>query len=372
MPDLTTGVVLRIVRSLLIWMAALLPATAGQPIRGSDDVSLQDIRAAWERRRESIKSFRYECRLQEGLIKGSRSRMANPLGGQHKKDVPGADVILETVLTFSLAGKKIACTKEGEQWIDQLNAPATREFRATFDTVHNKTLTRGGPLDLGGVATAGKPDDILTVNADTTAFWLAFSPVTWMQQRLYDPDRMAVSQAHAFRGGHACVELSTPRRNPSWRALLYVDPSRECIPLQWIEEYKGVVRTDLSIEYVSDEGVGWRVSAWHQKRFDGSGTLDSSSTCEITRCAINERVADDVFTIEFPTGAHVAEHDGDTAKYYIALGGGKKRYISSSQFGVLPPAVPKGRSWGPFMLAGTGLLAILAIVFFLKRRRERR
>jgi hypothetical protein len=113
------------------------------------------------------------------------------------------------------------------------------------------------------------------------------------------------------------------------------------VPLELVVGNEGVVWRDLSIEYVPDKAVGWRVSAWNDKRFRASDVLEESRSWEVKRCSVNEPLDDGLFTFEFPKGAHVAENDGKATKYFIVLGDGERQYVSEREFIGLPPEAPR-------------------------------
>jgi hypothetical protein len=354
-----------------VWMVFVPLATVG-PVRGADNVTVEQVRAAWERRRESIRSFQYECELEEYLVKGSLNNVVEPSNKPRGKDVPNEDLILHSTIAFALSGSKIACCEEGEQWDEDSGSIEIRKFRSTFDGIQNKTLFDEAPLAEALVDSGGKAADALTVDVNLIAIWLAYSPADLLQRLGCNSDRMRVSDLHGFRDGHNCVELSMPRRNPAWRALVCVDPSRDYVPLQFTMKKDDVLRSDRSIQYVRDEQVGWRVSAWHEKRFNTSGGLERSSSGEVKRFSINQPLGDEVFRFQFPEGTHVVEGHGDTAKYYIALGDGKKREIARKEFGVSLRERPDGTPWIRFTLAAVGVVVILALVLVLRWRHERR
>jgi len=356
-----------------IWVALLPLATVDHPARGADDATVEQVIAAWERRRESTKCFQYECELEQSLVKGSRDDASDGFAGARKKSVPPDDIILHRAITFSLSGEKIAYCEEGEEWDGASQSRRTTRITAAFDAVVHKQLAQSpSTVTLGRILRGGQPGDILTVNATQTALWLAFSPVALLERLGYYPEKMTVSRLDAFRDGHDCAELSIPRRNPSWRALIYVDRSRGYIPLQFLEELNGVVRREVSIQYVPHEAVGSRVSAWNDKWFNGSGILNRSSSAKVKRCSINQPLGDEVFTLEFPEGTHFIEGEEETSKRFVALADGERRQISPEEYGMRGPVARGGGPWIRLLLGGAGAVLILALVFVLRRKRERR
>ena len=313
-------------------------ARAEQP--RNPEGAVEQVRAAWQKRRANVTSFRYECQEigRRSVAKGVPNRPTGPFALEPDVD-PTRNIAFRGSFTYSLAGEKIAFLEERESEQGQ-----TTENRGSFDTVYYKLLSYG-PLPMGELIPAakpGKPENISSdgfrVNANQTALWLWFSPIVQLQRLGYRPDKMQVRRLHVSRDGHDCLEGSIPTDTPSsWEILLDVDPARDYLPLAYVQQKKGTVRRDISIQYVHDKEAGWRVSAWDDKWFNESGSLRGSSRYEVKRCAINTPIGDEVFTFEFPKGAHIAERDGDAVKFFIAMGDGTRQYISENEFGALPP-----------------------------------
>jgi hypothetical protein len=370
----TIPVVLHSVQIAPLSVALVLMAITNSLAKGTDDTAVKQVRASWQQRERSIKCFRYDCTLECSLRKGSRNTIADRPDTDSHEDVPKRDVVLKGTLAFSVSGNKIAYSEEGEQWNDMSNTSRIIRVRAGFDSVDDRRLVEGGRMPLGSLVHGGKPGDTLTVQANETALWLWFSPETQLRRLAYSPEKMTVSQLHAYRDGRDCVEVSIPCNSPSWRILVYADTSRGYLPLQFVQQDKDVVRRDVSIQYVRDEAAGWRVSAWNDKWFSRSGVMEKSSRCTVTQCTINKPLDDGVFVIEFPVGTNVDEHDGDTTKCFIARADGQREYISQREYGRLPGESLPGTGGTTTRIVMVGVLSvtIVALLALLIRRRHRR
>ena len=331
---------------ILGWAVPTIPRVtlSAEPKGSESGVNVKQVQGAWQKRQDRIKSFGYECALESLLVKGSRNRMVFPARERQGEDVPKSDVVLRGTFAFSLSGEKMAYSARRDYWEDQSNSRKTQTFRAAFDGVHHKQLGEIGSLAMGSLEAGGKPGDILTHGKDEVALWLWFSPMAVLQRILFDPsemkvtERMTVSQGQVERDGHACAEVLIPGLRPSVRTLVYVDLGRDYVPLQLVQEWDGVPGHAMFIQYVRDEGVGWRVSAWIDNSFLESGAIGESTRYKVTRFSVNKPIDQSTFTFEFPKGAHIAETAKDGAgKFFIALGNGKRQYIPESEFGALPP-----------------------------------
>ena len=215
----------------------------------------------------------------------------------------------------------------------------------TFDGLENRLIGRSEnrPFAMGLLDSRGEPAEMLTIPGVLVPLWLAYSPSEVLCRVWYRAGKMEVHEPRAVYDGRGCVVLTLPRSTPDWVGHLYVDAKRDYVPIRFVRQYRHKVLSEHSIRYVSDKQVGWVPSQWVSKQYDSSGLLQVRTSVEITNYSINQPLAGDVFAVEFPRGTHVAHLDGQQKKYFIALGGGKRRetaahfQASARQAG---PAVP--------------------------------
>ncbi len=376
----TVNDILRWTWTTPLWLTFLPFAIADQPARGADDDVVKQVLTAWQKRTESINSFQYECALERFLVKGSLRKVAGTSDRKSQKDIPPEDLLLRDTFTYSLSGDKMALWREGQQWDDHPDRRRLIKYTTAFDGNRYRSIEKGGELFRGSEAAKNNADphnidfrvlaDMLTNSADQAALWLWFSPVASLERLGYSPGNMEASRLRTFCEGHACYELSLPKKRASaWRSLVYADPSRDYLPLQYVEQQSGIVRDNISIQYVSDGKVGWHVSAWKDKRFTNAGSLAESLSCEVKRCSVNEPLEDKVFTFEFPNSTRV--HEVDSNKYYVALGGGERRYISEREYGMSPHEAPSGATSRVLFAISVTAIIIVLVFALLWRRRHR-
>jgi hypothetical protein len=182
-----------------------------------------------------------------------------------------------------------------------------------------------------------------------------FSPASHLQDLGYPAEKMRVNRLHVSRGGRDCLEAALKPVIPDaylakfdasrhaeilegaakWQLLLYIDPVREYLPVAWVQQLAGVTMRELEIQYAREQDGMWQVSAWLNKQFDQSGKLYETSSFEVKRCSINKPLHDDLFTFEFPKGAKVIDFDSNPQKYFVALGKGKRRYVSEKEYSAI-------------------------------------
>jgi len=372
-------------RSVLLACAILLCAVAliaKVPLRGAE--ILDEIHASWQKRTNSIKSFRYECRLEELLAKASRNLPAHRRAKKNQlpAEVPNVDAVLQRIVTCSMAGEKIAYSEDGEEWDDSTNRIRAGTYKVAFDARNYRQLVTGSTASQPKVAqgeladknNSGALASSLTLNVNQTAFWLWYSANDWLERRGYPPSTCKVNERRDFRDGRECVVASLRTSVPSaWKMMLYLDPVRDYLPLQMVLENDGIVRCDLSIQYAKDEKVGWRVSAWKDESFGKTGANDKSVSVEVTHFLVNEPLDDDLFTFEFPEGTQFQETSAAApTKYYVALASGGRKEIAKREFG-RPPALTSKGNWTrvTLIVVSAAVVAVLILAAVTLRMRRK-
>jgi hypothetical protein len=79
---------------------------------------LQSIRDAWQKRHDAIKSFHYECELEESRKVGATS-FNGLFGKPADKDGAKEQIVLQSDLSYSMANGRIALSIIGEDWDDR-------------------------------------------------------------------------------------------------------------------------------------------------------------------------------------------------------------------------------------------------------------
>ena len=114
---------------------------------------------------------------------------------------------------------------------------------------------------------------------------------------------------------------------------MLIDPTRDFVPVHFQTTRNAGFIDELSIKYVPDRTIGFRVSEWSDKVVYHSGAITSRS-CKVMHCSINKPLGDDVFAIHFPKGAEVVQIDGEQRRYYVIVDDQESlRPIPEEEFG---------------------------------------
>jgi hypothetical protein len=309
---------------------------------GPDSAVVEQVRAAWQKRHALIRSFQYECDLGSSRsVPQSKAGKPSPFGPDWEKDVPNAPVLLHKAVGFTLSGEKLAYSETGDHWDEGLGSVGTSTFKGAFDGRAYRNFMYTGVVAQGFVnpaSTRAAPIDAITKNRNQTAMRLWQGPSDCLNTLSYSIDRMEETGRRAFCDGFECVELSVPAKGKfPWRVLIHADPSRDYAPLEYIEENAGNVVRQLTVQYVQDTKVGWRVSAWSDISFNSKGLLTDSVVCKVKNCSINEAIPESTFMLEFPVGARVCDVTSGEKQYYTVTDSRERNVIAVSDFSRLPP-----------------------------------
>jgi hypothetical protein len=299
----------------LLFLVSLQGAFAEPPKHTG--ASVKEILAAWEKRQANIRSFHYECQLEESARRSTKkgNKVQDPFrDAPDEARLSGKDFVLSQTFVYSLCGNKIAWSKEGRVWNDQMNGPRITKTKVAFDGTYTRTLHEDeGPRRSGVLAGDDGPGafrDHARMQVDQLAISLWSFPIAWLIAQGYDPKKMSIDEDCASGDDRGYVKVMMPRTGSSWWASVYVDPSRDYMPAEFVAALNGIIRTDLSVQYVRHDKIGWRVSAWTHKQFGKSGVADSKVSSRVKSYSINEPIAKEIFESEFPDGTPVAEPHG--------------------------------------------------------------
>ncbi len=213
--------------------------------------------------------------------------------------------------------------------------------RTTFDSRrYYKLLECTHHLPEGSTATVGSEFeeginfyDIITNGLLINAFWFADS--TLLQLDRVDgvkADDLLITLPHIDQDGTDCVQLEiSPKSNPRWHDFVLLDATREYVPVKFQQTFDGNSKNELLIKYIPDVKIGWRVSQWTDKQLKPTGDV-VVRTCKVTRCSVNEKLEDKLFTIDFPKSADGLSSRGEGATFYIVADDGTEQPITAAEF----------------------------------------
>jgi hypothetical protein len=266
----------------------------------ADEVTVERIRDAWKARDAATRSIQYVCKLirSEVVVIGDE----DPFVAANSQ--PNARVSYVSDLTFTVNGNKAACVHSGHLgWDSQRGGPRELVRQCIFDGKTGKVLYQGEDPPPAELTQGRMPDQLR--NTDLQSVWLGYSPEQYFRrQGFYQLKRMEIRNPGLTWEDRRVVELVIPSdATPLALCMMYVDPDKGFSPVRAIEVFKGVPRRDVTLDYVEDDRVGWRLSSWSYAW--GAPRDVSQSQGAVERCIVNEEIDDSIFGIQFPIGTHV-------------------------------------------------------------------
>jgi hypothetical protein len=131
-----------------------------------------------------------------------------------------------------------------------------------------------------------------------------------------------VLSQNAIVGKTHCVKLQY--RFAGWVENFWVDPAREDLVVAWEDASGRNAATFVTLEYDRNGKYGWVPASWTY----GSNPAGGTTSCRVSKFALNERIPQDIFTVKFPPGTRVFDKKL-LERYVVAQDGSKSNLLKS-------------------------------------------
>jgi hypothetical protein len=332
--------------------ASLIFAT---PVCASDNepITKQTIIAAWTERQSRVTSFDFAW---NGPM---FEKLEPPI---FVKPSPKDKKLPDSIN----APMRLVCDKSGRLRLEETDIGKT--MTDVFDGTYRKTLFHPTEGDFPNAHIGRKGPNIIPRNIRTIPIFLIYRPLERTMGR-FDPAKVDLTSERGL-----VDELSCPVLRQQDRAV-WVDPTREFLPVRYYEFQKGKTVVSIEIKYQANANFGWVPSSWREVCSTPDGNVFLSVNASVTAYDINVPISDKDFDIQYPTGTLV--HDYITNEEYIIRAGGTRRPIlpgelTETNYQELlhsdPPGTPRHFWFRPLFLVAAGLLvAIVAGTVFYRR-----
>lgn len=109
-------------------------------------------------------------------------------------------------------------------------------------------------------------------------------------------ENLAVSQNVATIDGDECIGLYHSQ------GMVWVSPSRDYLPMQYVESCRGVTCLDVRLSYSKEAEHEWVPSSWKMSLIQQDRTSTYRYEVKVDEYRVNEPIADSVFEITYPPG----------------------------------------------------------------------
>ncbi len=285
-------------------------------------ISRDDIVRAWNRRKEQVRSARFEW----SEVRNTTADLFLPGETRVEPDDPqyGVDSSL------SLKGDQIRHTFRKSIWRE--NAPrGENEYVSVSNGTTSKVYLPPGYVSdypMGHATNEYGSNDIASVYLKPFlwTFRTSTSGALVAPMEVFD-----VVPDHVIHQGRECVILRH-RASPTHGYDVWVDPSRDFLIVRQQFVRDGRVGNQLDIDYeFNDQGGVWVPSDWRFAMLNSKGNPIHSVNGTLTRAEINVDIPDTDFEFDFPEGTLV--HEGQVHQH-IVMADGTQRPIAVSDRGL--------------------------------------
>jgi hypothetical protein len=266
-----------------------------------------DVIKAWQKRQDSVKTFRFVWTEQQTHPKGW---LPNPRYPQHEwLNIPGllVDRNYTVSKTLSVDGQKMKYTfeidrkeepdgvrvKSPDNRSDGLGVQRNYSYVSVFDGQVGKTsLTTklDGPPPVVHQTTTNMDAQ----NLDTRAILMAFRPLDPVMGHLL-LDRAVTNERRRFYQGKSTFLLEE-RHDPSgWKTMLWVEPERDFLVSRYDVYFEQKLIAEIDIDYVEDSRWGWIPNGWRLTQLLADASRRLLSEAKVTSYNINEPIGSKEF-----------------------------------------------------------------------------
>lgn len=351
--------------------AVLGPSNHAAGGEADRDALLSTVIEQWRRREDATRSFRF-------VWQGRQFRGADYHALPQDGDVPANVGQIRIALTTCL--HESGCLAKFETDRDYWRAKESRfvpgSTVVSFDGDCQWSLAHKGGEEYPRGAIGGAPDGTLIVK---NVWFLPLRMMYWPFHEkfgVFNADELVLASDSDVVDGRECLVVS--QSDPKGRVLkVWVDPSREYVPIQYTKALRGVPRRHISIDYVNDPELGWVPSSWKRDELNPKSEIMESLAAQVVQREVNAEFTAERFAIEFPSGTYVRDYRDDTT--YILREGDEPRPVRRGEFTgdnyeqLLhgdPPVTGATGSWRLFASA-TSAAVLLAVILVVIRRARR-
>ena len=267
-----------------------------------------DVIAAWRKRQDMIKSFRFVWTEQQTHPKGWLSNPRFP--ERERSSIPGLiiDRIYSVSKTLTIDGNKMRYSfevdrKEEPDGIrvkapdntrsDGLGVRRNYSYVSVFDGQAGKT-TLTSQLDSPPPAVRQTPTNVDAQDLDTRAVLMAFRPLDPLMGHLL-LDRAVTNERRSFYRGKS-IFLLEERHDPSgWKTMLWIEPERDFLVSRYDVYFEQKLIVAIDIDYAQDAQWGWIPNGWRITEMLSDGSKRLVSEARVSSYSINQPIGAEEF-----------------------------------------------------------------------------
>jgi hypothetical protein len=223
---------------------------------------------------------------------------------------------------------RIRIDTQSKQWSRKLKALVPLHTQFSYDGSKQTQLFLESAVEAptahlgpGSVADVANNQTTLAVRL----IYRAFDPVIGV----FSPADLSLAPEQPISEGVSLVALV---RKTVPRKTIWLDPSKGMLPVRYMEfdRTTGSLKWELKLEYEEDGDAQWKPVKWSLSWLGRDKSVVQSEVANVTKCALNTRLEDAVFTVAVPPNTFV--HDGFKKQRYILRESGVERPILRGEY----------------------------------------
>lgn len=291
------------------------------PMAIGDDVSMDQIVAAWRSRQKRTQSVMFDWKAKMTYAQGSL--------GSHQP--PNDLTYFDPSVILMIDGVRIRYEHQQMNFKARLEGKEVSRYISTFDgEVSADHTTAGSKYDwaIGIVSDKEEYNDIGNLHLRPVLLWCRpFYP------KLRSPDDFRITEERPVVDGREVVVIKTPPRGPGLTSQhCWVDPKRDFCIVRWQMTTADKLAIDVTIRYREDAVHSWVPSSWAILVLNpDDGKLQTASHAEVTQYTINEPIVSKMFQLHLQFPIDTVVTDRRSKERYFVRADGRKRLITESE-----------------------------------------
>ncbi len=245
-----------------------LPCACGHPVHAQNRVTIEDIRAAWEKRSKQIRSARFAWTSKRTDSAGYLTDFIYRIRTKEMKVIPPKDTVLEETSTLVLDGSNFRWEMNGYQWSQSNNTYELRPYISVQKGLTGQNLrpiVEAGKYPRGSVNVPAR-----SLDARSPSLTTIMTCVRGMTDecRTYDLNDYFIANQRVRINSVDCVELQSSHARAE-KEFLHLIPSQDFVCAR--VAYASSRQVDFSIDatYAKAPCGEWlpkewsRILPWH-------------------------------------------------------------------------------------------------------------
>jgi hypothetical protein len=296
----------------------------------SESISIETVVKAWNERAVRVRSYVFTWSGKEYMV-GTGAPPPNKRPSATLQRAMDSQHIFDLRVVFATDGRgRQRFEAYGSQWSEEEERFVPHNQTTVFDGQRESTLYSPGLAGFPAVQMDSRGDSLVRFQPQLTPWQLVYRPFD-AGFGLLSAENIRLDPTTVIIDGKSCVTLRQPGNGSRGPRTVYVDRSRDFLPVQYLQQSRnGVVIEQITVGYSTTPEGALIPSSWDLTLSTTKGRVMMSFSGKVTDCRINPELDESMFKLKIPPGTWV--NDDVLKEKYIMREGGEKRPIVPGEF----------------------------------------